>query len=274
MAEDILEDLDWLGIDWDAGPDSDASYVQSRRARLYEEALYSLWVQDRLFPCAHSRKDLRRLATAPHGSPLGSPYPAALRPQRLAPDWFRRYQDGQTSLRFKVSGNPVMFEDRVHGTVCENVSESVGDFVVKRRDGVYAYQLAVVVDDLQMGITEVVRGHDLITSTARQIQLIEALGSAPPAYAHVPLVVAPDGTKLSKRHGSLAIRALRAEGVRAGDLLGYLAYSLGLRPEPSFCRAADLVAEFSWQRVRKDPWVFPGGTFARKGTAWHRVTSA
>lgn len=274
MAEDILEDLAWLGIDWDAGPDTDASYVQSRRTRVYEEALSALWAQGRLFPCAHSRKDLRRLATAPHGSPLSPPYPAALRPRRLAPDWFRHYQDGQTSLRFKVSSDPVMFVDRVHGPVCEHVSESVGDFVVKRRDGVYAYQLAVVVDDLKMGITEIVRGQDLITSTARQIQLIKALGSALPAYAHVPLVVAPDGTKLSKRHGSLAIRALRAEGVRAGDLLGYLAYSLGLRAEPSFCRAADLVADFSWQRVRKDPWVLPGGNFARKGAMRHRVTSA
>lgn len=262
-AEDILEDLTWLGIDWDAGPDTDSSYVQSRRKALYEDALACLWKQGRLFPCTHSRKDLRQLATAPHGGPPHPPYPVSLRPRHLAPDWFEHHQDGQASLRFRVSEDPVTFEDRVSGRVCERVSESVGDFVVKRRDGVYAYQLAVVVDDLRMGITEVVRGRDLITSTARQIQLFEALGSSPPAYGHVPLVVAPDGTKLSKRHGSLAIRALRAQGLRAPDLVGCLACSLGLRSEPAPCRAIDLVDEFSWQRVNKDPWVISGGTFAR-----------
>ena len=265
MAESILEDLAWLGIDWDAGPDTDMLYAQSRRTQFYEDALASLWKQGRLFPCTHSRKDLHRLATAPHGGPPHPPYPAALRPRGLAPDWFEHYQDGQASLRFRVSEDPVTFEDRVLGKVCDRVSESVGDFVVKRRDGVYAYQLAVVVDDLQMGITEVVRGRDLITSTARQIQLYKALGGTLPAYAHVPLVVTSDGTKLSKRHGGFAIRALRAEGLRAPDLVGYLAYSLGLRPDPASCRATDLVHKFSWQHVNKNPCEVSADTFARLG---------
>jgi glutamyl-tRNA synthetase len=262
MAEAILEDLAWLGLDWDEGPargGPHAPYIQSERHLFYEAALERLHDLGRLFPCRRSRKDLLRLATAPHGSDGLPPYPGALRPRTLAPGWFEAHRNGASdaALRFGVHDPPVTFEDRVYGVLNEPVRETVGDFVLKRRDGVYAYQLAVVVDDLMMGVNEVVRGEDLLASTARQIQLIEALGGARPVYAHVPLVAGAEGQKLSKRDRSLTIQALREAGVLAEALVGYLGYSLGLLPEPVPCTPADLIASFEWERVSKDPWRLP-----------------
>jgi glutamyl-tRNA synthetase len=143
----------------------------------------------------------------------------------------------------------VEWTDRVYGPRAERVDETVGDFVLRRRDGLYAYQLAVVVDDLAMAIDDVVRGADLLDSTARQVQLIAALGGAPPAWAHLPLVVDAAGEKLSKRDGGLALRALRDAGVAPQALTGWLGWSLGLLERPEPCRPADLVPLFSWDRV-------------------------
>lgn len=262
MAEAILEDLAWLGLDWDAGPargGPHGPYTQSERFPLYEAALARLHGLGRLFPCRHSRKDVQRLATAPHGSDGLPPYPAALRPHDLEPGWFDAYRNGASdaALRFLVDDRPVTFEDRVYGPITEAVHKTVGDFVLKRRDGVYAYQLAVVVDDLMMGITEVVRGEDLLASTARQIQLIDALGGVRPAYGHVPLVVNAEGQKLSKRDESLTLATLRAAGTRPEALTGYLAYTLGLLPDSRPCTPADLIAHFAWHRLAKEPWRLP-----------------
>ena len=250
MAEAQQADLAWLGLDWDEGV-----YVQSQRTAFYEEALDRLAAAGRLFPCRRSRKDLLALASAPHGPETGSPYPAAFRPQHLETGWYddlRAAAHPDAAIRFRVDGHPVAWTDRVYGPRVEWVDQTVGDFVLKRRDGLYAYQLAVVVDDLAMGIDDVVRGADLLDSTARQIQLIEALGGTPPAYAHVPLVVGPDGEKLSKRDRGLSLASLRAEGVSPEALTGWLAESLGLldRPEPS--RPADLVPLFAWERIRRE----------------------
>jgi glutamyl-tRNA synthetase len=134
----------------------------------------------------------------------------------------------------------------------------VGDFVLRRRDGLWAYQLAVVVDDLAMEIGDVVRGADLLASTARQIQLIEALGGEIPVYAHVPLVVGEEREKLSKRDAGLTVAALREQGVRPEALAGYLGFSLGLLDRPEPCRPADLVPLFAWERVGREDWELPG----------------
>ncbi len=265
MAEAQIEDLAWLGLDWDEGPDvggPQAPYVQSQRYAFYEDALKRLAEEERLFPCRLSRKDLQALASAPHGGEE-APYPASLRPSRLDPGWFDRLRNAErpgAALRFLVHDQPVPFTDRVYGPITERVDLAVGDFVLKRRDGLYAYQLAVVVDDLLMGIDDVVRGADLLASTARQIQLIEALGGAPPAYAHVPLVVNAGGEKLSKRDGGWTLRSLRESGVRPEAVTGYLAFSLGLLERPEPCRPGDLIPIFSWDRIAlagcKD-WVLP-----------------
>jgi glutamyl-tRNA synthetase len=215
-ATAAMEDLAWLGLDWDEGPDVGGPfgpYVQSRRSTFYEEAIADLAAGDRLFPCRRSRKDLESLASAPHGAEASAPYPAAFRPVDLEPDWLEH--------------------------------------------GLYAYQLAVVVDDLLMEINEVVRGADLLGSTARQIQLLEALGGTPPAYAHVPLVVNAQGEKLSKRDAGLTLRSLRGAGVRPEALVGYLGWSLGLLDRPEPCPAAGLISRFGWERVGKEIWILP-----------------
>lgn len=264
MTEAILQDLAWLGIDWDEGPGvggPDAPYSQSARSTYYEEALAHLHRQGRLFPCSYSRKDLLHLASAPHGSPGGyHPYPAALCPTNLSDDWYTSLgkQEGpEVAIRFLIDEAETTFEDHVMGYITERVGETVGDFVLKRRDGLYAYQLAVVVDDLLMGITEVVRGSDLLASTARQIQLIEALGGHLPTYAHVPLVVNYEGEKLSKRDQGLAIHAVRESGVGPQALIGYLGYSLGLLPKPKACTPQALVPRFSWEKLNSQAWTMP-----------------
>jgi len=262
-AEQQMEELRWLGLDWDAGPDvggPHAPYRQSERSAHYEAALDRLAGAGHLFPCHHSRKDLLTLATAPHGLEGLPPYPKALRPAALDAGWYERLRTDphpDAALRFRVRDRPVVFHDRVQGRVEERVGETVGDFVLKRRDGVYAYQLAVVVDDLAMGITEVVRGADLLDSTARQLQLIEALGGRPPAYAHVPLVVSESGEKLSKRDGALTLAAFRDAGVAPDALVGLLAHVLGQLDAPTPLPARALAGRFDWARVRPAPWRVP-----------------
>jgi len=259
MAEAQREDLAWLGLDWEEMP-----AAQSRRSDFYEEALARLAAAGHLFPCRLSRKELQTMASAPHGPEGGAPYPAALRPRSIEPDWYERLCQAErpdAAIRFRVDDRPVVWTDRVYGERMERVDETVGDFVLKRRDGLYAYQLAVVVDDLAMGIDDVVRGADLLDSTARQILLIDALieasGGARPAYAHVPLVVNAAGEKLSKRDQGLALRSLRAAGVSPQALTGWLGWSLGLLGRPAPCRPADLIPLFAWERVRREEILLP-----------------
>jgi glutamyl-tRNA synthetase len=262
LAEAQMEDLAWLGLDWDEGPDvggPHAPYVQSERSGFYEAALRRLAAAGRLFPCRLSRKDLQAMASAPHGGEE-TPYPASLRPGNLDPDWFERLcgmARPDAAIRFRTGKDPVSFTDRVFGLMTERVDQAVGDFVLKRRDGLYAYQLAVVVDDLEMGIDDVVRGADLLASTARQIQLIAALGGMQPAYAHVPLIVKAQGEKLSKRDQGLTLRSLREGGARPEAVTGTLAHSLGLldRPEPS--RPAELIPLFAWEKIGRADWTLP-----------------
>jgi len=198
------------------------------------------------------------MASAPHGGEE-APYPASLRPAGLDPDWFERFCSGRpdAAIRFRVDDRPVTFVDRVQGSITERVDLAVGDFVLKRRDGLWAYQLAVVVDDLAMGIDDVVRGSDLLASTARQIQLIEALGGAPPVYAHVPLMINAGREKLSKRDRGLTLRGLREAGVAPEVVTGYLAHSLGLIDRPEPCRPADLLPGFAWEKIGRADWVLP-----------------
>lgn len=268
LEAEAMHDLAWMGIDWDEGPDlggPHSPYRQSERTHLYEAALVRLFDVGRVFPCRASRKDLQSIASAPH-APEGPPYPRSLRPSSLANDWFaQRRQRHDAAVRFLVDDLPVCFHDRVAGRHDVDVSATVGDFVLVRRDGVFAYQLAVVVDDMAMRISEVVRGKDLLDSTGRQIQLIEALGGTPPRYAHVPLVVNAAGEKLSKRDAAMTVSFVRAEGVRPQQLVGYLAWTLGLLDRPEAAAPEELVSSFDWTRLRKEDWRLRADVVARIG---------
>ncbi len=206
-AAAILEDLRWLGLDWDEGPDSGGScgpYLQSERHALYEAAIAQLTAQGLLYPCTCSRKDIRRIAQAPHGlEDLGSPYPGTCRHGVTQPKRPR-------SLRFRMPVPAPRFTDACFGE--QNFPTGGWDFVVRRASGLIAYQLAVVVDDAAMGITEVVRGADLLMATPWQLALYAALGLTPPRFAHVPLMLDADGQRLAKRTGAEALRALRQGG--------------------------------------------------------------
>lgn len=199
-AEEILAALRRYALEWDG-----EVVWQSGRTALYERALEELRAKDRVFDCACSRADLQRAASAPVGSePV---YPGTCR-NGIAPGKTAR------AIRFRAPDEVIAFEDLVAGHQRENVAEKTGDFVVRRADGLFAYQLAVVVDDADQGVTQVVRGADLLASTPRQIALQRALGYPAPRYAHLPLVVNADGSKLGKRDGALPLPTLDEARVR------------------------------------------------------------
>jgi glutamyl-tRNA synthetase len=266
-ARRILEDLAALGLDWDEGARSapggdglvddgpDAPYEQSRRGAIYEVAAARLVALGRAFPCWCSRAEVARASTAPHGpSDEGPRYPGTCREIDPARRAALEAAGRRPSLRFRVDENErVLFSDRVHGEVESTPARECGDFVIRRSDGLWAYQLAVVVDDGAMGVTDVVRGDDLLASTGRQILLQRALGLATPRYAHLPLVLGPDGQRLSKRHGSIAVRALFARGLAPARVVGILAASLGLVEPGAAPAASELLAGFSLDRVARDP---------------------
>ena len=245
--EAMLEDLRWLGLDWDEGPDVGGPfgpYLQSERHARYEAAIHALRASGHLYPCTCSRKEIASIASAPHGED-GAVYPGLCRSGPTHPD-------RAPSLRFRLDRSEG-FADGVHGAVSAGLG--VGDFVVQRADGVFAYQLAVVVDDLAMGITDVVRGDDLLLSTPRQIALTRALGHEPLHYAHVPLVLGEDGERLAKRHGSIALQTLR-ERHSSEQIVGVLAHSLGLQESDAPCSAASLIPRFSLSRLARVPFVW------------------
>jgi glutamyl-tRNA synthetase len=257
FARQILEDLRWLGIDWDEGPDVGGPYgpyKQSEREELYKEALKRLWRDGRLYPCYCSRAELMAVASAPHG--LGSEGPVYAGTCRHLTDDERAKKSAvkEPSLRFALPEQGVSFADLVAGWQ-EFPAGSGGDFVVKRADGMFGYQLAVVVDDAAMAITDVLRGADLLDSTPRQLWLYAALDLTPPQFAHVPLLCGPDGRRLSKRDKSLNLAAIRAAGTTAETLVGCLAWLAGLLERPEPVKARDLIPEFDLDKVPRDPVV-------------------
>lgn len=253
-VEGNLEELRWLGLDWDEGPDvggPHAPYRQSRRFELYRAALERLEATGRVFPCWLSRKDLRELASAPHGAPAAYGPRQRAANARAAPEAKRRGK--RPSLRFRAPVGELRFDDLLAGPQRFDAERDVGDLVVRRADGQWAYQLAVVVDDAAMGIEEVVRGDDLLPATAGQLLLYRALGLRPPRFAHVPLLLDADGARLAKRRGSLTLHALRAAGVAPQRVVGLLAATLGLLDAPRPVTPAELTANFAPERLARTP---------------------
>ena len=246
-ADGILRDLRWLGIDWDEGPDTGgpyAPYAQSERGERYAAAFLRLRDAGLVYPCFCSRKDILSAASAPQAPGDEAHYPGTCR--GLSPDEIaRRIVSGAApAYRFRVDpAGVVPFTDRVRGHY-EADPGSIGDFVVLRADGVPAYQLAVVVDDIAMRISEVVRGEDLLASTVRQLLLYHAFEATPPAFAHVPLLLGDDGARLSKRHRGVALQELRDAGESAEVIVGRLAHRHGLRPTAAPIAARELIDGF------------------------------
>jgi glutamyl-tRNA synthetase len=221
-----LDDLHWLGLDWDEGTDihgPHAPYRQSQRAGLYEAALAGLAAQGLTYLCDCSRRDIAGAASAPHAGEEGPRYPGTCRRFGMRARAWRR----SPAVRIALPDREVVVDDALQGPLRQHVAQAVGDFVLKRGDGIYAYQLAVVVDDLAMGVTEVVRGVDLLSSSPRQVLLAEMLGQRAPSFAHVPLIVDADGMRLQKREPRHTLRGLREMGLSTAAVTARLARCLG-----------------------------------------------
>ena len=241
-AEGQQRDLAYLGLDWDG-----EVLVQSRRQGHYDAALERLRARGLVYPCTCSRAEVARAASAPHAGEDGPVYPGTCRPGPSHPG-------RPEALRFRVPPGVVRFEDALAGPQAQDVAQAVGDFVVRRADGVASYQLAVVVDDAASGVTHVLRGDDLLSSTPRQALLMEALGYPRPAWVHVPLLLGEDGQRLAKRDGALTVEGLRARGVSGPAIVGLLAKWSGLG-DGAPVTPRELVAGFDLQKLRREPTV-------------------
>lgn len=240
-AEQIMDDLQWLGLNWDEGP-----YWQSERGDIYAQCLATLEERGLTYPCYCTRADI--LATqAPHESDGRVVYKGTCR--NLAPG----LRKGPAAVRMRVpdEGHGIItFTDRHYGQQSVDLTMQCGDFIVRRKDGAWAYQLAVVADDALMGITEVVRGRDLLLSSPQQIYLAHELGFTPPQFAHFPLLCNSDGQRLSKRDRSLDMASLR-QYYEPQQIIGMLAHAAGIAKDTSATTAQELIETFSWHNVPK-----------------------
>lgn len=236
----LREDLQWLGLDWD-----EETPPQSRRSKVYNRYFEFLSEKGLLYPCYCTRSQLHS-ADAPHLSDGTYVYPGTCR--GLKAEDRRRFQR-PPAWRVRVPDREIALTDLVQGEYRQNLARDCGDFVVRRADGVYVYQLAVTVDDGEAGVTEVVRGVDLLGSAPRQMYLQALFGFPHPRYAHVPMLLAADGRRLSKRDRDLDLDCLRRY-LTPEALLGYLAAAAGLIDRWEPVAARELAAEFSWDRVR------------------------
>ena len=247
VADRLMADLEWLGLSWDEGP-----YRQSERTDIYEDAVRRLGELGLTYPCFCTRAELHA-ATAPHASDGTYLYAGTCRdltPEQIAERSCRRAP--ATRLRVPDKDDPagtIEFCDLAYGPQKEVLARECGDFLVRRSDGVFAYQLAVVVDDGLMGVNQVVRGRDLLGSSARQIYLARLLGLAAPTYGHVPLLTAPDGRRLSKRDQDLDLGALRQRGISSRRIVGALAAAAGIAQKGEEVSPEELLGRFSWEKI-------------------------
>jgi len=252
----IEDDLAWLGLDWDEGgvdgKGPNGPYCQSMRGEIYKEALEKLQATGLTYPCFCTRADI--MATqAPHESDGRVVYAGTCRPSRLGGSFDEATVDRpERAIRLFVPDKDMTFTDKLYGGQTVNLAAHCGDFVLRRADGAWAYQLAVVVDDALMGVTEVVRGSDLLLSSAQQIYLYDLLGYPAPQFAHVPLLCNEKGIRLSKRDSSLSMEELRKE-YTPSHLIGQLAYIAGILPEPFPISARGLLPLFSWSAILPHP---------------------
>jgi glutamyl-tRNA synthetase len=251
MEEAQLADLRTIGLDWDG-----AVVRQSERMGLYEEAISRLDGEGLLYPCYCTRREIRAAASAPHGIPDSDRYPGTCRELTRAERAEREASGRAPAIRVRANAARISFEDRLLGSQ----EGETDDFVLRRNDGAPAYQLAVVVDDAEQGIGEVVRGADLADSTPRQILLARLLGLPAPRYAHVPLVLGPDGQRLAKRHGAVTLQDRAAHGEGPDEVLARMARSLGLAEPGERPGVEALLSRFDPEKLPREPTVWDPGT--------------
>ena len=255
FADAIAEDLRWLGLAWDRGwPDPD--YAQSSRTSSYEDAFSLLNRKGLVYPCWCSRASRLAAASAPHPGEKehdpGCPCARLTEKERLALEASGR----KPAWKIRVPDRTVIVNDGHYGIQSQNLAHDSGDFIIRRADGVFAYQLAVSVDDMLMGVTRVVRGSDLLSSAPKQHWLIEELGGTAPCYCHGPLITDGEG-KLSKRIGSLSTEELR-KTMTAPEITGRLAFLCGLMEKEEPVTAQELIPVFSWEKIKKEAIRPPG----------------
>ena len=260
-ADQMEEDLRWLGLDWDQGPTvggPDGPYYQSGRTALYEAAMDKLEKMDLVYPCFCTRAELHA-ASAPHREDGQVVYAGTCR-HLTAAEAAEKAKRRAPALRLRVPEETWSFTDGHMGPYSEDLARDCGDFLLRRSDGMFAYQLAVVVDDAAMGVTEVVRGADLLDSTPRQLYLYHLLGLTPPKFLHFPLLLASDGRRLSKRDADAGLDTLR-DRLTAAEVLGRLAYLAGFNPSAAPKTAEQLLVDFAWDKVPREDIRIPEGLF-------------
>ena len=262
-ADALEEDLAWLGLHWDEGGSKggpNGPYYQSERSGIYLQAFEKLQAMGLIYPCFCSRSQLHA-ASAPHRSDGQVVYQGTCRgmtPEQVAERI--RTTKRLPAMRLQVPDEVLTYTDGHLGEYSEHLPTDCGDFILRRGDGVFAYQLAVVVDDAAMGVTQVVRGEDLASSTPRQLLLYRLLGLPAPEFIHLPLLLAPDGRRLSKRDGDVSLENLRAR-YTAEEVVGKLAFAYGLNPDGGPRTPESLLPDFSWEKVPKGDICLPEGLF-------------
>jgi glutamyl-tRNA synthetase len=245
FATQAQVDLEWLGLDWDDSP-----VFQSTHQSAFDDALCRLLESDACYPCICSRRDVEEAIAAPHALQSEPRYPGTCRGRFSSIAQARSATGRDPCLRFRVTPGEVRFQDGLFGEQRCNVQDTIGDFVVQRRDGSTAYQLAVVIDDAEQGVTEVVRGEDLLPSTARQSLLQQALQLPHPTWIHVPLVNDSAGKRLAKRADSLSLQTLREAEIDARAVVAWAARTAGLEV-PARCTPQQVLTVFDWSHVHR-----------------------
>jgi len=250
--QQAIEDLRWLGLDWDAGPTWQRAVLDS-----YKQLVDPLIESGKAYPCTCSRKEVELAASAPHAEDGAAVYPGTCRGKYNSIQEAITQTGRTPAVRFRVPDRIIRWHDEFVGEQICDVARQLGDFVIAKADKTPAYQLAVVFDDLKAGITHVVRGDDLLDSTPRQMLIYEALGESAriPKYFHLPLVTGTDGRRLAKRHGDTRISTLRDSGISSAQVLQWIAQVSGMQSE-GVSNAADLVGRFSLQNLPRAPVVF------------------
>ncbi|WP_158222710.1 glutamate--tRNA ligase family protein [Rhodopirellula sp. MGV] len=244
--DQAIEDLRWLGIDWDS-----TIAKQTDHREHYQVAIDQLHQSNLIYPCYCSRKDIEEVISAPHETRFRGelpPYPKICAGYRYGDT----IDDREHCFRFRARDEIIEFDDQMLGRQACNPAFELGDFPVVSRSGDASYQLAVLIDDQLQGVDQVVRGNDLVASTFRQMDIAKRLGIPSPTYAHVPLIRGLDGRRLAKRHGDTRLGYYRERGVRPETIVGWAAFTLGLIDTPEDCKASELTSHFDWSCLPTD----------------------